>query len=357
MDINYFQTHVSRTFRIECELGSGCGGAIYKAWHPRLQKFVVIKEDKRDPVKNAENRRNEAEALKNVKSAYLPQVFDYLTDGSSTFTVLEYIEGESFDKMLNRGLSFTRAQVIKWYGQLASALEVIHSQNIYHRDIKPANIMLTPGGNVCLIDFNSALVGKHGSRLVSRSLGYASPEQNEVFERQKATRDLLYSQTDEGETGCADSVAEIDPDAGCETELVENLISTHLRLCVQHQSSQTDRAVDWKRSDIYSLGATMYHLLTGVHPAALTEKDHISLFSGDPRDGIARVIIRSIRRDPMERFASAEELSAALSELTSQSRRRYPTALKLTGLAITAAALMSLAIYTSERRSRCVPEK
>ena len=170
-------------YRIESKLGSGGGGVVYKAWHTRLQKYVVLKELRRGSENDIETQRNEVEALKNVKSTYLPQVFDFLGEGGRIFTVMEFVKGESLDKLLERGQKFTQQQVIKWYGQLASALEAIHKQNICHRDIKPANIMLTPDGDVCLIDFNAALVSGNDVRIISRSLGYASPEQYEIYER------------------------------------------------------------------------------------------------------------------------------------------------------------------------------
>ena len=97
--------------------------------------------------------------------------------------MMEFIEGQSLDKVLEQGRMFTQAQVVKWYGQLADALHELHKQNICHRDIKPGNIMLLPGDDVCLIDFNAALVAGNDVQLISRSLGYCSPEQYEIFER------------------------------------------------------------------------------------------------------------------------------------------------------------------------------
>ena len=96
------------TYRIEEELGSGGGGVVYKAWYTNLNKYVVIKELKDASGADTETQRNEVEALKNVKSAYLPQVYDFITvpvkdeggedvrnpDGSvvkRVFTVMEFV--------------------------------------------------------------------------------------------------------------------------------------------------------------------------------------------------------------------------------------------------------------------------
>jgi len=296
---------------------------VYKAWHLRLQKHVVIKEYIYGPPGGCETRSNEVEALKNVKNAHLPQVLDFLSDGIRACTVMEFIEGDSFDKLLGNGHGFTEEQVIKWYGQLASALAVIHKQDVCHRDIKPANVILTPGGDVCLIDFNSALVGESSSRLISRSLGYASPEQYEAFKRLgKALKEQQG-----GNTPCALGVRMNE----AETELIEDdciTVSTEngdasLSVLSDSRSPVPDTrlqremlpGIDWKRSDIYSLAATMYHLLTGKRPHKRVEEAVTVPKPERFREGLVNIIERSMRLDPPERFSSAEDLAQALWDI------------------------------------------
>jgi len=316
-------THFEHTFRIEGRLGSGGCGKVYKAWHLRLQKHVVIKEYMRDLHDVSETRSNEVEALKNVKNTHLPQVLDFLSDGIRVCTVMEFIEGDSFDKLIGNGYGFTEEQVIKWYGQLASALTAIHKRDVCHRDIKPANVILTPGGDVCLIDFNSALVGERSSRLISRSLGYASPEQYKAFKRLGKARKEQHS----GNTPCAfgTRVNEV------ETELIEDdciTVSTEsgdagLSMFSDAASPVPDTrlqhetlpGIDWKRSDIYSLAATMYHLLTGKRPHKRVEEAVTIPKPERLCEGLVYVIERSMRLDPTERFSSAEELTQALQDI------------------------------------------
>lgn len=283
------------SFKIERELGEGGGGKVYKAWHTRLEKYVVIKELKDPEGADTGTRRNEAEALKNVKSPYLPQVLDFIQQDGRVFTVMEFVEGESMDKLLDRGEKFTQQQVVKWFGQLASALSVIHKQNICHRDIKPANIMLGPSGDVCLIDFNAALVSGNDVRLISRSLGYASPEQYEIYESFKKRM----------------SAPEV-PDDGSDEELTEILDKTKKP---EVKPKNVSLGIDWKLSDIYSLGATMYHLLSGVRPPENAEKTASLKKSGKYGMAVVSIIEKCMSLEPKERFPSAAQLYDAINSI------------------------------------------
>ncbi|MCL2357295.1 MAG: serine/threonine-protein kinase [Defluviitaleaceae bacterium] len=331
------------TYRIEAELGAGGGGVVYKAWHTRLEKYVVLKELKSGSRSAIETRRNEVEALKHVKSEFIPQVFDFLTEGERIFTVMEFIEGESLDRLLERGEKFSQPQVVKWYGQLVSALTAIHAGDVCHRDIKPANIMLMPNGNVCLIDFNAALVSGNDAQLISRSLGYASPEQYEIYEFYKkagtpspinlGTSGLREPPGDNSETeietellgqffntllnepAAAETATELETELAA-TELLGNPdFSEQLKHPAPASPAPGMSAINWKRSDIYSLGATMYHLLSGKYPperaAEVIPVSKVGRFS----EGIVYVIEQSMKKNPAERFASAEILSDAVSNI------------------------------------------
>lgn len=282
-------SNLESTYEIESKLGAGGCGAVYKAWHKRLQKHIVLKELKDSSHKAVEVRRNEIEALKNVKNMYIPQVFDFLMEGGSSFTVMEYVEGESLDKLIDRGEFFPESLVTKWFYQLATALEALHSKGVCHRDIKPANIIKTPNGDVCLIDFNSALVSGNNTRTVNRSIGYASPEQYLYFEkcekihRKRAAAAGAYART-----------------------------NTEMMLTGMSGGSLRHRSVDWMLSDIYSLGATMHHLFTGYRPLLPQEGTTSELKVAENVPGLAGIIERCMRVNPAQRFASAHELRYAL---------------------------------------------
>ena len=168
-------------YRIEAELGAGGGGVVYKAWHSRLQKYVVLKRIKDESgLLQSSRQRGEADILKNLKHANLPQLYDFLEDPSGVYTVMEFIPGQSFAELLKGDAKFTQQQVVFWAEQLASALAYLHAQSppVLHSDIKPGNIMLTPEGNICLIDFNISLVlSGEDTEMIGLSHGYAAPEQ------------------------------------------------------------------------------------------------------------------------------------------------------------------------------------
>ncbi len=170
---------ITDTYEITGEIGSGGGGTVYKAYHKRLKKDVVIKKIHND-VKDIVNSRAEADILKNLRHSYLPQVFDFLEINGNVYTVMDFIPGKSFQQLLDEGVRFKQKQIIKWARQLAEALVYLHGQTppILHSDIKPANIMLTPQGDICLIDFNISSVFSNGKAApIGYSDGYSPPEQ------------------------------------------------------------------------------------------------------------------------------------------------------------------------------------
>ena len=263
----------SDTYEIIEKLGEGAGGIVYKAYHKRLRQEVVIKQHRKS-MSSLEGRRRETDILKNLNHTYLPQVHDFLETDDGVYTVMSYVPGKSFAQLLAEGYSFAPKELIRWGMQICSALNYLHSQEppVIHCDIKPSNIMLTPKGDICLIDFNISFY--LGDRAVlGYTNGYTSPEQ--------------YIMALSSESG---------------------------------QNIPGDVRID-ERTDIYSVGATLYHLATGQRLGGCREKADVKYLAGFTGDSLAQVIGKALKIDPGQRFQSAYEMFRALENIPKKDRR------------------------------------
>lgn len=303
-------TVIASTYEIIREIGSGGGGVVYLGRHIRLNKYVVLKADKRTLTGKREALRREVDTLKDLRHPYIPQVYDFLEEDGVVYTVMDYVEGESLDKPLSRGETFGQAQIIHWAKQLLEALRYLHSRPPYgfiHGDIKPANIMLTPGGDICLIDFNIALaLGADGAARIGFSKGYAAPEcgANE-HDESSATQDV-YSVINK---------RPVNPFTG----RVRSSVSGHRFISVADSDNQSSDTYPREqrfgamidvRSDIYSVGATLYHLLTGTRPAT-NAKNVVPISAYSNRNIsplVAEIVMKAMNPNPDLRYQTADEM-------------------------------------------------
>lgn len=243
-------------YEILKEIGRGGMSIVYLAMDKRLNKQWAVKEiRKKGSGKNDEIVVNsllaEANMMKKLDHPSLPRIVDIIDNGITIYVVMDYIEGESLDKILNEYGAQPEELVVNWAKQLCDALSYLHSQkpSIIYRDMKPANVMLKPEGNIKIIDFGIAREYKEqnlADTTVLGTKGYAPPEQ---------------------------------------------------------YSGQTD-----PRSDIFALGMTMHHLLTGVDPRNGEPYAPVRQWNPELSEGIEIIIDRCVEPAAENRYQSCADL-------------------------------------------------
>ena len=312
---------INSTYEIIGKLGSGGGGIVYLANHMRLGKKVVLKADKRNADTRAELLRREVDVLKELHHAYIPQVYDYFIEDGISYTVMDYVDGESLDSLMKRNGRFTQPEIIKWAKQLLEALAYLHSpthgdppHGFLHSDIKPANIMLRPNGDICLIDFNISLA-LGIENIVGKSEGYSSPEyydMNFPLLRSANGNDTTKLISDDDQD---DKTVLLYNDTDTDKTEIIRPVTTDNEAAVSTGSSSVRRlVVPDARSDIYSVGATLYHLLSGKKPAKYA-KDVEPLSSKEFNPQLVRIITKAMNIDPELRYHSADEMLREFKEL------------------------------------------
>ncbi len=279
-------------FKIVQVLGEGGMGTVYKVeLVGRPGYYRAVKELLINLNTSAEERRSaierfdkEIDLLFSLKHPHIPSFLLSFQERGNYYFVMEFVPGQSLDKMLEKNKGpLNEEDVIKWMMQVCEALSYIHSFNppIILRDLKPGNVMVTPSGDVQLIDFGIARRFDPNKRTNTENLGtisYASPEH-------------LGSLTSPGQRRSPQNPGKL---------------------------VQTDA-----RSDIYSLGATMYHLLTNYEPDPIQTPATGSIRAKNPRLRIMRVgntvvcpveqvIIKAMQQNPDQRFQNAEAMRTAL---------------------------------------------
>lgn len=284
-------------YRIVRQLGQGGMGAVYEAVDLRLDTVVALKETLFSDERLRKQFEREARLLARLHHQALPRVSDHFTEGDGQFLVMQFVPGEDlFEMQTRRGTAFAQQDVLRWADQLCDALDYLHTQEpqIIHRDIKPQNLKLTQRGQVVLLDFGLAKGSGGQMSVVTTSAS--------IF-------------------GYTPNYAPLE----------------------QVQGLGTD-----PRSDIYSLAATLYHLLTNVKPPdALSRAAAIVNGMPDPLApaetvsaqvgrSIARVLDKAMSQKRDDRYESAAELREALTAAGHEPAREAATVLTSNGLSTAA---------------------
>lgn len=396
---------INDTYQVTGYVGSGGGGIVYKARHLRLETDVVIKQI-RDEVKDKIYLRQEADILKNLKHPYLPRVYDFLMTEDGVYTVMDYVPGKPLDKLLQEQGRIPQTTALRWINQLAEALAYLHGLKppVIHSDIKPANIIITPEGNATLIDFNVSICIDDADKFsVGISAGYAPPEQyrdlrtyqritnvtnikNTKVEKVFSTITANIAKTvylyepdkkRELQQGREDHTELLQPEKD-RTELltdqdVTELLKpeedrTEIRPVGEVQKEKKIRSgkpiVD-TRSDVYSLGCVLYHILTGQAPA-LDFNVIIPVKQLDPEvsEGVALVLDKMMQLLPDERYQSGKEALEAIrncykfdSRYVSMKRKEKLLGIAAVTFLTVGACLVALGIRTIQREENAYYEE
>ena len=257
-------------YRIVDKLGEGGMGVVFKAVDVRLDRPVAIKMLPAELASNPElvqRFQAEARAQANLSHTNLATLYAFIVDQGNAYMVMEYVEGENFDQIIKRNGPINPAYAVPWFKQALMGVGAAHRVGIIHRDIKPSNLMLNRQGIVKVMDFGIAkALGTRGMTRTGTQLGtlpYMSPEQ------------------------------------------IQN------------------RPVD-VRSDIYSLGITLYEMLSGHTPFEGDNdfqmmQDHVNTppppltryFPYAPRE-LENVVAKALAKNPDERYQTVEEFGVAL---------------------------------------------
>ncbi|HEY9840076.1 MAG TPA: serine/threonine-protein kinase [Candidatus Obscuribacterales bacterium] len=278
MDLSSLKT----SYVILRELGRGGMGVVFQAWDRRLERHVALKIINLTSADEASENDaessmvslflQEAKAVARLNHPNIVTLFDIGGSKGRYFLVMEYIEGYGLDILLQQ-LNQVGADMVMQIGiQLCDALDSAHRQGIVHRDIKPANVLLNGEGNIKLMDFGIAEIHRESRNALPEaqllgSVLYMSPEQ-------------------------------------------------------MADANQADQ-----RSDLYSVGVTLYELLCGARPfqdkniAQLIRHIMVAPAPVFAEHGIEvppeleKVILKALAKDPAARFQSAAEMSAALTRV------------------------------------------
>ncbi len=282
-------------YKILNEIGHGGMSNVYLAINEKANKPWAVKEVRKSLNRDFDLLRQslvmETDLLKRLKHPNLPSIIDVIDSDENFLIVMDYIEGNTLERLLAEEGAQPQEKVADWALQLCDVLDYLHTRPdpVIYRDMKPSNVMLRSDGSVVLIDFGTAREFKERNVADTCCLGtngYAAPEQF-------------------GGMG------------------------------------QTDA-----RTDIYCLGATMYHLVTGHNPSKPPyEICPITKWDPELSTGLERIIQRCTQKDPKDRYQTALELRYDLEHYTDlelEAQQKYRARLRVFG-AVAAVSLLCAA--------------
>jgi Tol biopolymer transport system component/tRNA A-37 threonylcarbamoyl transferase component Bud32 len=320
-------------YYIECTLGEGGMGVVYKARDERLNRSVAIKTLPPDRVADPVVRQRfmqEARAAGALNHPGIVTIHDIRTDGGTDFIVMEYIDGTTLDRLIPpTGLS--TAQALDYGVQITDAVARAHEAGIVHRDLKPSNVMVTSNGRIKVLDFGLAKLLETASAANQSTTVAALTEARALL----GTVDYMSPEQAEG------------------------------------------RKLD-ARSDVFSFGAMLYEMVTGRRPFAgdsplallskiVNEEPQAprALAASTPPE-LDRTILRCLRKDPGRRYQTMADLKVTLEDLREETasgahvprfERRLPPRRWVAAVSLVATLAVVAAFFAWQGRRTAEPQE
>ena len=291
-------------------LGQGGMGEVYRARDTRLGREVALKVLPENATASAEAKarfEREARAISRLNHPHICTLYDIGSERGTDYLVMELIPGDTLATRM-RGDAVPEGEVVRLGAQIAEALDAAHKAGVIHRDLKPGNLIVTPGGNIKVVDFGLAKAGA-------------------------------------------------DPGSPADTTQLETspgvILGTVAYMSPEHAHGSGIDA----RSDVFSLGIVLYQLATGKLPftgsttletlLAIAAAEWPCVENGVLPAGLERVLRRCLERDPAQRYSSMAELKADLARLVDggapeRPHNRSPAATSFIGREVEIAELLEL---------------
>jgi eukaryotic-like serine/threonine-protein kinase len=276
-------------FHIIRELGRGSVGSVYLGHDPVIDREIAIKtfSSKVSPREKRQYEQqfiNEARAAGRLSHPYIVTIFDASSEGGSTYIAMEYLRGKELSKLLDNGKQFTFDEIASIIWKLADALDYAHKNGVVHRDIKPANIFLVGDNQPKMVDFG---IARSPNRL------------------QDENDDQPY------------------------TLFRNNILGTPNYMSPEQAAG---RPVD-ARTDIYSLGAIMYEMLTDRKPFQSNDPDkllELIAYKAPPKpqelnakipEALSNIVLKAMSKRPEKRYQTADEMALDIKRYMVQGKR------------------------------------